>query len=131
MVYNLTLYITFFLAGRSVQKVRNLLNCHLVKSEWYLTWLISLPSFHSFKIIDEKLVCVYMRQVTCKMNKPYAVGATILEHSKRHMIREWHEFIMKKFENVRLLFSGAFLKIMKSLQSLILTVFEFCRFRHG
>ena len=63
--------------GRSVQKVRDLLDCHLVKTEWYLKFLASLPNFHSYKIVDEGLVMVYMRQVACKMNKPYIIGISI------------------------------------------------------
>ena len=91
--------------GRSVQKVRDLLDCHLVKTEWYLTFLVSLPNFHSMKIVDEGLVIVYMRQVSCKMNKPYIIGIqqsyNLFQFFECLIIKSW--FFKSRVNNSRII----------------------------
>jgi len=56
-------------------------------------------------IFDENLIAVHMKRTRLKYNKPVYLGLCILDLSKTLMYNFHYNYIRKKFENVKLLFS--------------------------
>lgn len=93
--------------GKTIQQDRNRIDMHLVTNELDITRLISSPRFESFRIINENLTAVYLRQRKVQMNKLWAVGFTILEISKLHMFKTFYNVLQPHFgeDNIQIGFS--------------------------
>jgi hypothetical protein len=61
------------------------------------TKFISSALFTGFRIIDESTIAVFRQQKTVKMNKMYAIGFSILEHSKRCMYEAYYDVLQPHF----------------------------------
>ena len=55
-------------------RIRDLLDCKLIKQPWRFRYYAGLPHFDSYKIIDENLTMCYLKQPECRLNKPYLIG---------------------------------------------------------
>ena len=67
--------------------------------------IVNKPNFISQKIIDKNLVAVHCRKKILSSNKPIYVGFCILELSKLLMYQFHYDYVLKTFDNVKLLFT--------------------------
>ena len=63
------------------------------------------PNFMSQKIIHKNFVAVHCSKKVLTVNKPIYVGFCILELSKLLMYQSHHNYVLKTFNNVKLLFT--------------------------
>ena len=67
--------------------------------------IVNKPNFISQKIIDKNLVAVHCRKKILCLNKPIYAGFCILELSKLLMYQFHYDYVLKIFDNVKLLFT--------------------------
>lgn len=93
--------------GKFIERTRDYLNVKLGKNDDACTKLVSNPRFNNFKILDEGLVAVFLKQHTVFLNKALPIGFTILEHSKNFMFQQFYEVIRPKLpgRDVQVIFS--------------------------
>ena len=88
--------------GKTMENVRNRVNVRLIVDPNKLTKAISKPSFRQSEIINPDLVMVRGARAQIKLNKPIAVGFSVLELSKLVMYEFYYEFMKRKYgDNVR------------------------------
>ena len=66
---------------------------------------VNKPKFISQKIFDEKFVAVHCSKTVLTLNKPIYVGFCILELSKLLMYQFHYDYVLKTFDDVKLLFT--------------------------
>ena len=59
--------------------------------------LIAKPNFKSFKIINEDLVLVTLSKTEVVMNKPIAVGTTVLDIAKQIVYDFHYNYVQQRF----------------------------------
>lgn len=91
--------------GKFIQQTRNYLNCTFVRDKKRLQKLIAKPEFDSFKIINDNLVILFKKVTPIVLNKPYAIGFSVLELSKHFIYEQYYNNIKPKFESCEILFS--------------------------
>ena len=67
--------------------------------------IVNKPNFISQKIIDKNLVAVHCSKNILNLNKTIYVGFCILELSKFLMYQSHYDYVLKTFDNVKLLFT--------------------------
>jgi hypothetical protein len=68
--------------------------------------LIAQPAFEDFRIINDDISMVKLRQTKITWNKPTQIGFCILELSKLHMYKFHYEYILPRYgANAKLLFT--------------------------
>ena len=67
--------------------------------------IVNKPNFISQKTVDKNLVAVRCGKKILSLNKPIYVGFCILELSKLLMYQFHYDYILKTFDNVKLLFT--------------------------
>ena len=68
--------------------------------------LITQPAFEDFRIINDDITMVKLRQTKITWNKPTQVGFSVLELSKLLMYRFHYEHILPRYcSNAKLLFT--------------------------
>ena len=70
-----------------------------------LRYFVSYCSFVSQKIIDKNFVAVHCKKKVLTLNKPIYVGFCILELSKLLMYQFHYDYVLKTFNDVKLLFT--------------------------
>lgn len=95
--------------GKTMENVRSRSEIHL-KSSWSGRYgarkLISLPNYKRYTIFDEELIAVHMNKTYALMNKPIAIGMSILDISKVLMYDYFYNYIQKKYgSNVEMLYT--------------------------
>ena len=85
--------------GKTMENVRKHRDIKLVKSDKKRNKLVSEPSFHTMKLIDNNLAIIEMRKVNVKMNKPMYLGLSILDISKITMYEFWYDYVKTKYED--------------------------------
>ena len=90
--------------GKTCEGKRNRIKVNLARSDEEALKLTEKPNFQSFKIIDEDMSTVSLRQDVILWDKPTIVGACILDLSKKFMF-EFHHCIMKENFQCNLLYS--------------------------
>jgi hypothetical protein len=87
-----------------IEGVRDKICIEIVHSETRLNNLISQPNFKSFKIFTPELAAIHMKKKRIVLNKPIAVGFTILDLSKWKMYSFYYKYLKKKYNtNLKLL----------------------------
>ena len=105
------LCIDSFIAGKTMENLRNRPTVDLVTSEEKLKKLAVQPSFKQFKIFHENLVAVERAKVELTLNRPTYVGFSILDLSKTLMYDFHYNYIKRKHPDSTLLFTDTdFLK---------------------
>lgn len=104
--------------GKTIQNMRDLLDCKFCVNKKQLKKWLSNPRFCSMKIISEELVIVFLKRTSIFMNKPYPCGFTILERSKYFMYQQFYEIIKPTLGNCTVLMSDtdSFVLQVKNLQ---------------
>ena len=67
--------------------------------------IVNKPKFISQKIIDKSLVAFHCSKKVLTLNKPIYVAFCILELSKLLMYQFHYDYVLKTFDNVKLLFT--------------------------
>ena len=93
------------LYGKTVERVRDRLNCKFSSNEQYCRKYISDSNAVSFKILNDKLVCIFQKQQKVFMNKPICIGFSILERSKLIMYELFYKQLRPKFAIMKCLYS--------------------------
>jgi hypothetical protein len=93
--------------GKFIERTRDYMNVRFCKKEDVCTNLITNPRFVSMKIISEDLVAIFLKQATVSLNKPLAIGFSILERSKDYMYKSFYQQIRPKLKHadVQVIFS--------------------------
>ena len=86
--------------------MRNRVNIRLIADANKLLKAVSKPTFRQSEIVNDELVMVRGARLKVKLDKPIAVGFTILEISKLIMYRFYYEYLKAKYvERCTLLFT--------------------------
>jgi hypothetical protein len=85
------------LYGKTMENVRKHSNYLWPKNYAELDKLMMKPNFHSWKVFNDNYIAVQMLKTSVKVNKPMALGFTVLEMSKVIMFDFFHNKIKKKF----------------------------------
>jgi hypothetical protein len=92
--------------GRSLMNKRLQSKHVLVRSKKRALKWCSKPTFESFKIINENLVVLKMKQASITLDTPCYVGTCVLELSKLHMYQFHYDVIRAQYgDKARLLFT--------------------------
>ena len=93
--------------GKFIENVRNYIEIQLCTTEKSFHRVCLMQHIKSFKIINENLVVVMKKPSEVILNKPLAVGFSILELSKLFMYRSYYDVFMPHFgsKNISLCFS--------------------------
>ena len=67
--------------------------------------IVNKPNFILQKIIDKNFVSVHCSKKLLTLNKPIYVGFCILKLSKLLMYQYHYDYVLKTFDNVKLLFT--------------------------
>ena len=98
-------FIHSFIAGKTMENLRNRCAVDLVTSEEKLKKLAVQPSFKQFKIFHENLVAMERARVDLTLNQPIYVGFAILDLSKTLMYDFHYNYIKRKYPDSTLLFT--------------------------
>ncbi|PCJ29139.1 MAG: hypothetical protein COA94_02405 [Rickettsiales bacterium] len=85
--------------GKTIENVRSHSVCKFVRNKKSCGRYIASPRFKHFKIISENCAIVFLSQSQVKLNKPIAVGFTILELAKEFMYSQYYNTIKPIFNN--------------------------------
>jgi len=83
--------------GKTLEQVRNRSNIRLIADSNKLTKAVSKVSFRQSEIINSELVMVKSARRQVTLNKPIAVGFTILELSKLIMYRFYYDHLKREY----------------------------------
>ena len=92
--------------GKTIENLRNRRRIELIQNEQIAKKRVSSPSFHSYKIINEDLTSIEIKNTSLLLNRPIHAGFSILDISKT-LINEFHyKHIKSKYgKNAILLFT--------------------------
>lgn len=86
--------------GKTMENLRLRANIKLV-SKWGgrcgARMLIARPNFKRFRIFDENLAAIELKNTYIKMNKPIIIGMCVLDISKLTMYKFLYEFLKPKY----------------------------------
>jgi len=85
--------------GKTLEQVRNRVNIRLIADPQKLQKAVNKASFRESVIVNNDLVMVRGARNKIMLNKPVAVGFTILEISKLIMYRFYYECMKAKYED--------------------------------
>ena len=91
--------------GKFIESVRKYQRCSIVTDANELGRLVASPFASSTMIVNEECVIVMKKMSVVKMNKPIAVGFTILDRSKDFMYETFYKQIKPRFERCIVIFS--------------------------
>jgi hypothetical protein len=110
------------LFGKTMESKRDRLKCSFVSKEAYCTKFVSESNTVSYKVLNENLVCVFRKQKSILMDKPIAIGFTILERAKLLMYKLYYDDLKPKFAMMRCIYTDT--------DSLLLLVRKFAHQSH-
>ena len=91
--------------GKSIENRRKRMNVNLANDNKMYQRCVNKPNFISQKIFDKKFVAVHCSKTALILNKPIYVGFCILELSKLLMYQFHYDYVLKTFNDVKLLFT--------------------------
>ena len=91
--------------GKSIENIRKRINVKLINIRKVYQKVVKKPNFISQKIFDENFVAVHCLKKVLTLNKPIYVGFCILELSKLLMYQFHYDYVLKTFNDVKLLFT--------------------------
>ena len=92
--------------GKSIENQRKRMNVKLINDKKTYQRCVNKPNFISQKIFDKHFVAVHCSKAVLTLNKPIYVGFCILELSKLLMYQFHYDYVLKIFDNVKLLFTN-------------------------
>ena len=91
--------------GKSIENIRKRINVKLINDKRKYQKIVNKSNFISQKIIDKNFVAVHCSKEVLTLNKPIYVGFTILELSKLKMYQFHSDYVLKTYDDVKLLFT--------------------------
>ena len=91
--------------GKRIENQRKRMNVKLVNDKRVYQRCVNKPNSMSQKIFDKNFVAVYCSKIVLILNKPIYVGFGILELIKLLMYQFHYDYVLKTFDNVKLLFT--------------------------
>ena len=89
--------------GKSIENMRQRMNVKLINDKKLYQRYINKSNFISLKIFDKNFVAVHCSKTALTLNKPIYVEFCILELSKLLMYQFHYDYVLKTFDNVKLL----------------------------
>ena len=90
---------------KSIENIRKRMNVKLITDKKTYLKCVNKPNFISQKILDKNFVAVHCSKTALTLNKPIYVGFCILELSKLLMYQFHYDYVLKIFDDVKLLFT--------------------------
>ena len=81
------------------------INVKLINDKKVYQRCVNKPNYISQKIFDKNFVAVHCSKTVLTLNKPIYVGFCILELSKLLIYRFHYNYVLKNFDNPKLLFT--------------------------
>ena len=81
------------------------MNVKLINNKKANQKVVNKPNFISQKILDKNFVAVHYSKKVLTLNKPIYVEFCILELSKSLIYQFHYDYVLKTFDNVKLLFT--------------------------
>ena len=81
--------------GKFIQNNRNFIDAKVCNKYSTFSKYFNSPLYKGHCVLSDDIVVVYSQQMKVKLNRPYAVGFSILELSKNHMYKSWYGFIQR------------------------------------
>ena len=105
--FNKNLYklLNNFIYDKSIESQRKIMNVKYINCKKVYQRCVNKPNFISQKIFDKNFVAVHCSKTVLTLNKPIYVGFCILELSKLLMCQFHYNYVLKIFDNVKLLFT--------------------------
>ena len=97
-LYTKRLFAVSQIFGKALQNNRKHLQLKLTTDAKQARRLIAKPNFRAFTIINENLTLVSLTKTEVMMDRPVAVGCTILDISKLIVYRWHYGYILNKFK---------------------------------
>jgi len=95
-----------FLYGKMIENPENRMDCHFIRNDLQAEKRFSDPTMKSAVICSENLAITFHKKKELEMKQSWAVGFSILELAKLHMLKLYYEHIQPKFkDNVSILAS--------------------------
>ena len=91
--------------GKGIENIRKRINLKLVIDKKSYLKIVNKPNFVSQKIIDKYFVAIHYKKKLLTLNKPIYVGFCILDFSKLLMDKFHYDYVLKTFNDVKLLFT--------------------------
>lgn len=83
--------------GKTMENMRKRINVELVNTSKRLRKVCAKPNFQSFKIFNDDLVAVNMRETNIVLSRPIYAGFCILDLSKIYMYQFHYDFMKAKY----------------------------------
>ena len=77
--------------GKSIENVKQRINVKIVTTAEKLRKLLNKPSFQTIRVFDVNMAAVQLFREKVKLNKPIAVGYSVLELAKLRMYNFWYD----------------------------------------
>ena len=90
---------------KSIENQRKRMNVKLINDRKVCQKCVNKPNFISQKIFDKNIVAVHCSKTVLTLNKPIYVGFCILGLSKLLMYQFYYDYVLKTFDDVKLLFT--------------------------
>ena len=87
--------------GKSIENVKQRISVKIVRTATELRRLVNKPTFQAIRVFDSNLAAVQLYRQNVKLNKPIAVGFSVLEMSKEKMYDFWYETLLGGFSDFR------------------------------
>ena len=93
--------------GKTIEGIRQRKNVQFITDKKQLKKCIVKPSFKEYRIFNPEFVAANFTPSCLTLNKPVAIGFTVLELSKLLMYKFHYEYIIRKFglDQVKLIFT--------------------------
>ena len=91
--------------GKSIENARKEINVKLINDKKKYQKIVNKPNFMSQKIIDKNFLPVHCSKKILTLNKPIYIEFCILELSKLLMYQFYYDYVLKSFDDVKLLFT--------------------------
>ena len=91
--------------GKNIENITKRMNVKLVNDKKVYLKFANKPNLISQKIIDKNFVAIHCSMKVLTLNKPIYVGFCILELSKLLMYRFRYNYVLKTFNDAKLLFA--------------------------
>ena len=92
--------------GKTIENQRKRMNVKLVNDKKVYQRCVNKPNFLSQKLFDKNFFTLHCSRRVLTLSKPIYVGFCILELSKLLMYQFHYDYVLKTFDNVKLLFTG-------------------------
>ena len=92
--------------GKTMENMRKRIKIRIIKNEKDFIKYASRPTYINHNSFGKRLVAIHEKKELLTLNKPIYVGCTVLELSKLAMYKFYYDFIKRKYEDVKLLYTN-------------------------